>query len=387
MNLLDLRKYEVMDCLKNRLPLILSKICSLVDRELQSLDLLPIGPQYSTCGFHFTNVLLARAIISGQKFEFKVPVPNEDGLFLVSDTHRILTNELADSLVSVRYVEDNLLIRWQFSMGAFVSDEKGYVYIGDNEVPLWHLVYSTLTDDELQKYGLWFTLSNERTDTSVKAGNFWIQSEVHPELLTPFQKLVLKSIVHSVANESNLPTHLRQLLPKDLSAIDQVVEDSLDPLTVYHFKCSNREELVRYTVDCLSLLPSTECSCTNVRFKRVRSYEVVLIVLMEKLFETIKQAKYQQSLRIDSNWLLKKMFTDRRLQKLFEYYDLANVFRELALKYKLTVMIENVPMDFRSVDMSFKYRIDPLAGPDDESVGKRLFVSLDAEFDKHGRFV
>jgi len=392
MNVLEWRKDEVSVCLSSFLPRILEWFADSCKDKLKTWKLRPISVQHSTYGFHFTNVVLVVCETeNSHQFSFKLPIPNEDDVFIVNDIAWILVNELTDQLVSYRYIpEDKLLIRWQGSLFAVVGDENGILRIKDEKVPFWVLLYNIFTKDELIQNGLYFEfVDTEKVDSKfarslVSQPSLSVKLPTRYEFLTPIQQLVVNSMVRTPVKAK---VKLKQVPKLNTDVIEFIERELLDPITREIYNVRTVKDLLYFTINITEGKPKTTLTGSNLYFKRVRSYETIMIALYEKLRENQQQQKYQKKVKIASDFLLKRLFTSPQLQRLFEYFDQTNMFKEISLRYKVVVPLEYIPYDMRDVHYTMGSNICIYDTPDDEGIGAKLQFAVDCELQRNGIFV
>jgi len=382
MNVLEWRRDELRTCFDIFIPAVLENFAKSCGMTLKEWRISPISIRHATYGFHFSNVVLLEWWVDDQRLFVKLPVPNESDLFVVNDAFRILTNELPDRLVSFRLVNGNLLMRFQGSLAAIVCDEKGLVKVQNEKVPLWLLFYSSFTEEELSKLDLLFNVSSEGSLPLKSNPTLKVELPIKFDRLAPLQQLVVTSIVHTPLKGRQ---QLKQLqLPEHV--VSYIESNLLDPITRCIYNINNLRGLLEYVIKSIEGKPKSTLVGSNLHFKRVRSYETIVIALYEKLREVSKQVRYQKKLRISSDFLLKKMFTHPTLQRLFEYYDRSNLFKELSLRYKVVVPLEYVPYDLRDVHFTAINNICIYDTPDDEGIGVKLQLAIDCELERFGFF-
>jgi len=392
MNVLEWRRDEVSVCLSVFLPKILEWFAESCKDKLKSWKLRPISVQHSSYGFHFTNIVLVSCETEGgQQFSFKLPIPNEDDVFIVNDIAWVLVNELTDQLVSYRYIpEDKLLMRWQGSLFAIVGDENGVLKIKDERVPFWVLLYNVLSREELIHYGLYFEfVETEKVDTKfvrplVSLPSLCVKLPTRYEFLTPIQQLIVNSMVRTPIRTK---TKLKQIPKLNPDIVEFIERDLLDPITREIYNIHTVRDLLHFTIGVTEGKPKTTLTGSNLYFKRVRSYETIMIALYEKLRENQQQQKYQKKVKIASDFLLKRLFTSPQLQRLFEYFDQTNMFKEVSLRYKVVVPLEYIPYDMRDVHFTIGGNICIYDTPDDEGIGAKLQFTVDCELQRNGFFV
>jgi len=372
-------------CIKEFFPAILDDFARRLNIPKIEHTVSQLGPTHSTKGFHFTNVLLADVKLSGQqeKLKIKIPIPNQHDLFVVNDTFRIFATELTDGVISVRTLpNNNISLRWQFLIHSFISDEDGLLKVNHTKISLYTLFLHVLGKEELSKY-IPFEIYDKNDDVPnskhiiyFNKGNKKINLPTVPDLLHPLQNTFLKSILCG-KKETNL----------DIEKIINTIEDAIDPITKIIYKIKNIKDLCMYTLENLYNQKPVDLVGSNLFFKRIRSLELIMRALYIKLIEIKNHQRNQTRIRFPSDYLLKIMFTDATLQKLFEYLDLRNLFMELSLRYKVAILIDHLPYDMRDVHSSYLNRIDLFDTPDDEKIGARQQLALNCELDYYGRFI
>ena len=381
------RRHEFNSCIQELLPTLLQWIARKLGCELQEWQIQP-PTRSQLCGFHFSNVVNVTAQFSTFSLTFKLPIPNEDDLYVVEDTFRVLTNELTDQLVSPRSIGHHLIIRWQGSTVACVSDEFGRIKLKNELVPLWTLFYWAFTEEELKQRGLLWELTDKQETYSLgfKRSKLYLKIGQPLDTLHPLQRIVAHSLsMH--ARPAAVNVDLRSAATLSPEVVEFIEEILLDPITRVIYKLEDAQSLIRYTCDQLLKFKEGDLVSSNLAFKRVRSYENVMIVLYEKLAELAAQAKHQKVPRLASDFLLKRMFVDIRLQRFFEYYDVSSMFKELSMKYKILMPVEFAPYDMRDVHPTMLGSICCYDTPDDQGIGTRLQLAFDCELGPWGFFV
>jgi len=392
MNVLEWRRDEVSVCLSVFLPRILEWFAERCKDKLKTWRLRPISVQHSSYGFHFTNVVLVECETEGgQHFSFKLPIPNEDDVFIVNDVAWILVNELTDQLVSYRYIpEDKLLMRWQGSLFAVVGDENGVLKIRDEKVPIWVLLYNVFSKDELIQNDLYFEFVEvDKAVTRfvhplISQPSLGVQLSTRYEFLTPLQQLIVNSMIRAPLRSKS---KLKQIPKLSTTTIEFIENELLDPITREIYDVRTIKDLLYFMMKVTEGKSKTTLTGSNLYFKRVRSYETVMIALYEKLRENQQQQKYQKKVKIASDFLLKRLFTSPQLQRLFEYFDQTNMFKEISLRYKVVVPLEYIPYDMRDVHYTMSGNICVYDTPDDEGIGAKLQFAVDCELQRYGFFV
>ena len=387
MKVLDWRRQHVQTCINEYVPQLLTNFAKRLECDLESWSWSPIGARHGTRGFHFTNVILITFKLSKYEdiIQVKLPIPNESDVFMINDTYRILTMELLDGVVSVRNLGDMLALRWQFLISALSSDDRGRMRVGNVRIPLWQIFYQALTKDELKKAKLYFELSATPVkdmfeyDLVKFPNDLKLYIPVPKDKLHIFQRTMIASIVHD--------TTVKSLEPKLTPEVIKQIDDLIDPITSHIYKIHNFTDLCRFTVQSLKDTKRENLVGSNLEFKRVRSLEVILGVFYRKLIETAKQQKRQLKIRLSADYLLKCMFTDANLQRIFEYLDMGNIFKEMSLRHKIVTPVEHLPYDLRDVHASFFENVDPYDSPDDEKCGRINYITMDCELDQYGRFI
>jgi len=361
------------------LPKIFHHFAERCETKLESLKLHRMKPQHRARGFHFDNVVIVEAKLERYKqpLVFKTVVPNEWDIILVNDTARILLIELTDGLLSVRANAYPFTFGWRTTGSMIVWNEHGLTTFRGEQVSFAQLVDKVLTQSEKERYGLAFNITttpNESRECVQVNEHLYIELPQPFNTLSPFQQYYVIS--------------LREGLRKNLEIGDTTIthiEETLDPITSTIYGVRTVRDLVIYTVETLAPLPLRDLVGSNLKFKRVRMLESVLVQLYLKLQEVVRYQKKQTEIRIADDFLLKSLFVPP-LVKQFEYVVLLNPFIELSLKHKLTTMLEWLPYELRDVHRSYLANIDIYDSPDDENVGARLYLCLEAELTEYGLF-
>lgn len=385
MDVLLWRKAHVDLCLTTYLPLILKDFANKLNSKILDYKITFVNLNQSTKGFHFSNVLNISFYLDGykEKIHFKFPIPNENDLFVINDSYRILTMELLDGLVSVRNIKNFIDIRWQFLTTAIVCFKGNSVRIFNDNIHFYRLLTHFFTTDELRKYNMFFkiTTGNEIIENMYPTkitDKYTLWSQLPVEKMNNFIKSVYLSF-----NKNNILQLNNPIPEKIITALNSVI----DPITKYIYKINDWKDVLEYTLRSLYNQKDKDLVGTNLAFKRVRSLESVLVLLYKKLNEIVKNQKKQTQIRISSDFILKSIFTSSSIQPMFEYVELINLFKELSLKYKVIMLIDFLPYDLRDVHISYMYNIDPFHTPDDEKIGKIQYLSIHCKLDEFGKFI
>jgi RNA polymerase Rpb2, domain 3 len=385
--ILDWRRDHIQTCITEYIPALLNNFAKRLECDLEFWSWSPVGARHGTRGFHFTNVILITFKLSKyeDQIQVKLPIPNENDVFMINDTYRILTAELLDGVISVRNLGDTLSLRWQFLISALSSDDRGRMRVGNVRIPLWRIFFNVLTKEDLKKAKLNFVLSKTPIEGMYE---YELPKFVDMKLYVPTPKdklhIFQRTMINSIMFDNDIKDSLE---PKLEDGVLQQIKDLIDPITAHIYRINDVKDLCKLTLKEIKDKKRENLVGSNLEFKRVRSLEVILGVFYRKLIETARQQKRQAKIRLSADYLLKCMFTDASLQRIFEYLDMGNVFKEMSLKHKIVTPVEHLPMDLRDVHSSFFENIDPYDSPDDEKCGRINYVTMDARLDKYGRFI
>lgn len=383
MDVLTWRKWQVNQCISTFLPLILDRFAQLLETKVTDIKILPIDAKHSTKGFHFSNV--SNLVFKLQKYDtplsIKIPIPNEDDIFIVNDSYRTFTIEMVDSLVSVRNVNNILDLRFQFLNTAISCFECKSVRVANFLIPFYQMLTKYLTEDELRKYNCYFvvTSSSEKIEnmySSVLPNKKLLWSQLPPERMNCF----LKSIYNSFFVKKELKFNFNE-------KCEVILDSIIDPITSYIYNVKSWRDILLFTLKTLHNKKDKDLVGSNLEFKRLRSFEVILAVFYRKLIETFRSQKKQKQIRLAGDFLLKSMFTNASIQPLFEYLELINMYKEMSMKFKVVMLIDFLPYDLRDVHSSYMYNIDPFHTPDDEKIGKIQHLAIHCNIDEFGRFI
>ncbi len=374
MNVLDFRKFHTEFCFTELLPILLHDIAERLDTKVKEIKLEKVTSNKGLKGFHYDNVTQATVKFVGlNPIIILIPKANDFDQFLVVDSQRILVMELLDDLFSVRQTNSGMLsVRFQF-IKSLQSNNQGYFEtIGCS---LYSLYQYYFTEAELRELGIFFTTKEQPNLYPETYSGITLYSQIPVLNMNPYQKTLYLSFRNDI---------LKKKVPSDKI---KTLDSYLDPISKYLNNITSFKDVLLLTYTDLSQQNIVDLTGTNLRYKRIRNQELIMRTLYLKLLSMAKYQKQQKDIRFVPDFLLKQMFIDTPLLKLFEFIDLRNPFQELSLKYKLVLLIDHLPNDLRDVHPSFMHKICVLDTSNDDSVGSKLQLSFDAELDELGRFL
>jgi len=376
MDVLTFRKYHTQFCIQELLPIVIQDIATRLDTKVESLKLEKPRSVENLRGFNYDNITAANIKFKGfNPIRILIPISDENDQFTIVDSKRILTLELLDDLFSVRQPSTRTIsIRLQFIKALQSNNQGMFENLG---VSLYKLYTLYFTPDEL--YNMQILIGTEAKD-----GWFQVPTTTPPIYTqVPYaqQTLFQKTLVQSYITEAKK----KKVIEK--AKLLKTLDSYLDPISKFLNNITSFKDVLQLLYDDLMKQKDVDLVGTNLHYKRVRNEELIIKNIYMKLLDLVRYQKQQSDIRFVPDFVLRQFFIDPSLQKLFEYINLINPYQELSLKYKLVLLIEHLSFDLRDVHSSFLYRIDPIDGPDDSNIGKRLQLAFDCELDELGRFL
>ncbi|MEM0174140.1 MAG: hypothetical protein QXI16_06525 [Sulfolobaceae archaeon] len=377
MNVLEFRKKHVELSIYEYLPVVIKDVAEKLESPVEYIKKKSIQSSSLLRGFHVDNIVVFEVKFKGRDaLTIWIPVPDELDLFTIVDTRRILIFELLDDIYSVRQTSNLLSVRFQF-INALQSNENGF--FENLGCSLYSLYQYYFTEDELREMNIYFSTEEKPNlhpvNMKIKNKDTTIYTSIPVPNMSAFQKTLFNSFVYQLSKSNTSTEKLKQL------------ESYVDPITKLINNINSFKDILKLAYDDFTKQSLSDLVGTNLRYKRIRNEELIIRTVYLKLLELTRFQKKQVDLRYPHDYLLRQMFTNVSLIKIFEYIDLRNVFQEMSLKHKLVLLIDHLPNDLRDVHSSYFQRICALDTSDDDTIGSRLQLTPDAEITEFGRFL
>jgi len=355
--------------------------------ELHDIEIEDSNPNATYHGFCPLNIkvlkLTTRHPTQKEPYTTKlhIPVPTIRDIYEVNASYYVLMNEFVDYPVTT--YDDIIRIRF------FRIDPDGtFSFISTKGVRERHPLASVLVSlDILSKDDFEVVESKELPQDVEWKGRGYIRFKKYSG--TPFDDLILKSL-NKVRSLEQLSGNVMNGFFKNFKPptfMIYFIEKFYDfKFSSYDPKTFLKEIIERVTISLYNQTYKSGMIFPDLRQKHVVHYDAIVDYIIKQLVDKpLQRPKYQQSIRVDANAILKWLVAGNpRFQCITSF---ENPYREINLKETIITQIENPLPSYRTVDMTYLYNVDPINTPDNQKLGMVQRLSKTVKLDEFGRFV
>jgi len=323
--------------------------------------------------------------------ELLIPKVIDDNYFEIYGVKRVLIHQLFP-LPVVSYKPGEVVIRTNFASATITLETRFkhksfYAVILGKKVPaiLPLIVYYGSLSNLLSALEISYKLEDETNDKeAIQLGNgqYLIVTDKAPEKKLLIQGLkIFKKLPSSDTLDAWLEVFQEYTTVRFIKVLQDYLERFIDPLTYYILVTENLPETVGslFWYACLLAYSGVVTSQTDLRYRRIRSVEVLAVLIYKRLFFELYNYRLRselalgqvkkQKLIIPKDALLKDLvLTDASSQ--YQQVNAINPLVEASYVTRVTyagyggIKSENVPMSMRNIDPTYFGTICPVDSPE-----------------------
>ena len=323
--------------------------------------------------------------------ELLIPKVIDDNYFEIYGVKRVLIHQLFP-LPVVSYKPGEVVIRTNFASATITFETRFkhksfYAVILGKKVPviLPLIVYYGSLSNLLSALEIKFKLENETDDKdAIQLGNgqYLVIIDKSPEKKLLVQGLKLfKKLPSTDTLDAWLEVFQEYATVRFIKVLQDYLERFIDPLTYYILVTENLPETVGslFWYACLLAYSGVVTSQTDLRYRRIRSVEVLAVLIYKRLFFELYNYRLRselalgevkkQKLTVPKDALLKDLvLTDASSQ--YQQVNAINPLVEASYITRVTyagyggIKAENVPLSMRNIDPTYFGTICPVDSPE-----------------------
>jgi len=328
-----------------------------------------------------------------QIFEIQLDIPKiiDDNYFLYNGVKRVLIHQLFP-LPVISYRSGEVIIRTNFANATITYETRFktksfYAVVLGKKVPviLLFIIYHRSLGNFLKAFNINYEIVDKPDKDTYKLTEtqYLKLLDDDPVLKALFNSLKLvKHMPESDQYELWLKSLQKMVSQRFATLITDYLDRFIDPLTYYILKTEDLPETVDglFWYACQLAYNGIVTSQTDLRYRRIRSVEVLAVLLYKRLYFELYKYRTQQELsfgstkkatiKIPRNALINDLTSGTDAVSQFQQVDAINPVIESSYVTRVTyagyggIKSENVPMSMRNVDPTYFGTICPVDTPE-----------------------